>query len=318
MKKLSPEDLWILGATGYVGSKVAKHLWQQRQEGLRSERLTTFGHRTIDPWLMQETNFFSKHLGGLDAQLFEQFAPSAIFHCARLAGKNDRGRKAAAATGKKANEQLLDLAGKYAPNAPIVYCSGTLMYGNTEAVADERQPLSPIAYARAYALAEQPFLKAQEVGTGDVRMARPAWILGADSWFEHFFFKPALEHKKVPYYGDGAQKMSILSVEDCSGLLAHVLTDTQKNQSYNLSVFEPISQRDFAAKVAAEMEVELAGVSKEALIKKTGKTVSEALLSNTPITTMHKSWRDAYQPVHSDLDALIRQTVARLKAKYGV
>lgn len=316
MNNDSPEDLWILGATGYVGSKVAKQLWKQRVSGERSERLTTFGHRTIDPWLMQETNFFSRHLARIDAPLFKQFPPRAIFHCARLAGKNDRGRRAAAVVGHEANVRLSALSSLYAPEAPIIYCSGTLMYGNVQGIADERSALNPIAYARAYQRAEEPMLRAQALGEGDVRMARPAWILGADSWFEHFFFRPAIQHNRVPFYGDGTQQMSILSVEDCGGLLAHILQDEQVNQSYNLSVFEPITQRDFAAKVAEIMELPVEAVSATSLIKQTGKTVSEALLSNTPITTIHEQWRSTYAPIHDDLDALLRTTIDALKAKY--
>ena len=189
------------------------------------------------------------------------------------------------------------------------------MYGNTLDRVDEEAALLPIAYARAYEYAERPWVKAAETGEMDVRIARPGWILGPDSWFEHFFYKPALRYGKVPIYGDGKQYMSIISVEDCAGQLTHLMERGVPNQSANLFGFEPIKQVDFAVLVAQCMETTTMNIPASEIESRFGKTVFEALTSSTPVSTKHKDWRAAYKPLHTDLKALVESTVRRLQAK---
>ena len=226
------KEIWVLGSTGYVGAQLTKMLIQKRQEGVFPGRISTLGHRTILPWIMQHTNFFMSSLGKLQRQKFIDYPPDTVFHCARLAGKTDRSRRAAAKRGYQANVRLRAIFENLPIPPTVVYCSGTLMYGNTGSIADEEQPLSPIAYARAYEYAERPFTEEAKETILDVRTARPAWILGSDSWFEYFFYRPALASGFVPYYGDGRQQMSIISVEDCAGQLLHVSTHGSKGESY--------------------------------------------------------------------------------------
>ena len=190
------------------------------------------------------------------------------------------------------------------------------MYGNTVHAVDEEAPLRPIAYARAYEYAERPWVLAAKAGELDVRIARPGWILGPDSWFEHFFFKPALATGKVPVYGDGNQLMSLISVEDCAGQLVHLMDHGAPNQSVNLFGFEPIKQKDFAAMVAQCLDANTVHIKASDTENKYGKTVFEALTSSTPVTTKHLDWRASYVPVYQDLRVLIEATVRRLQANH--
>ena len=317
MKPLNQQkEIWVLGSTGYVGAQLTKLLIQTRHEGAFLGRISTLGHRTILPWIMQDTNFFMSSLGKLQAQKFVDYPPDTVFHCARLAGRTDRSRRAAAKQGYLANVRLRSVF-ENLPKAPtVVYCSGTLMYGNTVAIANEEQPLSPIAYARAYEYAERPFTRKEETETIlDVRTARPAWILGSDSWFEHFFYRPALKTGHVPYYGDGHQQMSIISLEDCAGQLLHVSTHGSRGEIYNLFGFAPISQLEFARKIGAILGLDVKQIEEKELVKKHGKTVAEALTSNTPVTTMHSAWKDSYKAVDTDLDQLITKTLKVLSER---
>ncbi|HCY25350.1 MAG TPA: hypothetical protein DHU80_03880, partial [Cryomorphaceae bacterium] len=173
MKPLKQQkEIWVLGSTGYVGAQLTKLLIQKHRDGGFLGRISTLGHRTILPWIMQNTNFFMSSLGKIQVQKFVDYPPDTVFHCARLAGRTDRSRRAAAKQGYLANVRLRSVF-ENLPKAPtVVYCSGTLMYGNTVAIANEEQPLSPIAYARAYEYAERPFTRKEEAeAILDVRTA---------------------------------------------------------------------------------------------------------------------------------------------------
>ncbi|MDG1005620.1 MAG: NAD(P)-dependent oxidoreductase [Schleiferiaceae bacterium] len=306
------KEIWVLGSTGYVGAQLTNLLIQKRHEGEFPGRISTLGHRTILPRVMQRTNFFMSSLNKLKKDKFIDYPPDVVFHCARLAGRSDRGRRTAAKQGYRANIRLRDIFEQLPTPPMVVYCSGTLMYGNTGKIANEEQPISPIAYARAYEYAERPFTREPAEATLDVRTARPAWILGPDSWFEYFFYRPALKLGYVPYYGDGEQQMSIISVEDCAGQLIHVSTHGAPGENYNLFGFAPISQLAFANKTAKILDLDVRQIRENELIKKHGKTVAEALTSNTPITTLHTEWKASYNAVDHDLDLLIARAVKAL------
>jgi nucleoside-diphosphate-sugar epimerase len=313
--KANKKNIWVLGATGYVGQLVSRRLFSEREKGNWSGQLITLGQKTIIPWIMERTNFHLFPLNSIPQMLLKRYTPSAIYHCARMAGNSDRARRIAARKGYAANQRLIHLIQGAQTKIPIVYCSGTLMYGNTVDRIDEDAPLLPIAYARAYEYAERPWVKAAGTGEMDVRIARPGWILGPDSWFEHFFYKPALRNGKVPIYGDGNQYMSIISVEDCAGQLTHLMERGLPNQSANLFGFEPIKQKDFALLVAQFLETTTMEISASETKNSFGQTVLEALTSSTPVTTKHKKWRSAYKPLHTDLAALVESTIRRLQAK---
>ena len=315
MKGKKSENKWVLGATGYVGQLVTHRLFTQRTNANWTGQLITLGQKTILPWIMERTNFHLFPLRAIPLTLFEKYPPTAIYHCARMAGSNDRSRRIAARKGYRANQRLIQLIKGVQTKTPIVYCSGTLMYGNTVDCVNEDSALLPIAYARAYEYAERPWVKAAETGNMDVRIARPGWILGPDSWFEHFFYKPALRSGKVPIYGDGNQFMSIISVEDCAGQLTHLMEQGMPNQSANLFGFEPIKQKEFAVLVAQYLQITTMKISASETKNKFGTTVFEALTSSTPVTTKHEHWRSAYEPLHKDLKALVESTIRRLQSK---
>ena len=315
MGKENNTTKWVLGATGYVGQLVTHRLFMERSKGNWSGQLITLGQKTIIPWIMERTNFHLFPLKSIPQMLLKHHTPGSIYHCARMAGNSNRSRRIAARKGHNANQRLIHLIKKVPTKIPVVYCSGTLMYGNTLDRVDEDAALLPIAYARAYEYAERPWVKAAATGEMDIRIARPGWILGPDSWFEHFFYKPAILTGKVPVYGDGKQYMSIISVEDCAGQLTHLMEHGMPNQSANLYGFEPIKQQDFALLVAQFMDTTTANLTASETKNRFGKTVYEALTSSTPVATKHTHWRADYKPMHNDLKALVESTIRRLQAK---
>ncbi len=308
---LKEKHTWILGATGYIGRALAEQF-------LGDRNFVCLGHRKIDLELMERSNFLMSSLEGLDLNWLERFPPKVIFHCARLAGSSPAKRKAAAEKGARANQRIIDYLVKLPYPPTIVYCSGTLMYGPQDEETDEATPLNPIAYARQYEIAERPWLKVKSEGKLDVRMARPAWILGPDSWFLHFFLKPAWEQGWVPYYGDGQQQMSILALADCAGQLKHVNEAGKPGTNYNLYSLPPISQKEFAETLADCLKMKARGISLEDCKAQMGLAETEALCSNIPVTTYHRDWKLSYQTLEGDLTSLLEKTIHQAEVTYGL
>jgi nucleoside-diphosphate-sugar epimerase len=307
------KNIWVLGATGYVGRALTLELLRQKERGLWTNyRINTLVHRRIDTHIMERTNCFMGDLATWDTQWWERFPPDLIFHCARMAGATDRARLTAAQRGQRANERLIQTLQHMQLQPAVVYCSGTLMYGPQTEPATEAAPLNPIAYARQYQWAEQPWLKAQQEGVLDVRMARPAWILGADSWFKAFFHGAQPANAGIPYFGTGEQRMSLLHVRDCAGQLIHVATHGSRGLNYNLFTSAPISQKDFSSLVASMAGKEVYQVGQSKLIRQVGSTVAEALVSDIPVQTMHTSWKSGYTSHFETIEAMLQAAMGDL------
>ena len=137
-------NTWVLGSTGYVGRLLTHKLLTSRKKRIWSGQLITLGHRNIVPWIMERTNFYLYSLDAIPEDLLRTYSPNHLYHCARIAGSNDRRRKTASKRGFKANNRLLRLLETQHPTARIVYCSGSLMYGDSTECIDEDAPLSPI------------------------------------------------------------------------------------------------------------------------------------------------------------------------------
>lgn len=298
------QNIWIFGATGYVGRSLTKHLLTVKE---KDTVITTLAHRNLPFRALENTNLITGSLEHFDLSWLERFPPDVVFHCARLAGNNDRSRRAASHKGEQANERLIQALEPF--QVPVIYCSGTLMYGNQQDVIDENTPLNPIAYAKWYERAERPWTS-QSHSNMDIRMARPAWILGFDSWFYHFFYLPATQNKRVPYYGDGNQRMSLLHVDDCGGLLHHIFTHGQTSSDYNLFVAPPITQKAFAEMMAEKTGLDVERIQHSTLKKMHGSTVTEALTSDIPVRTAHTDWHHAYTPIYPTVSDMLDAVLA--------
>jgi nucleoside-diphosphate-sugar epimerase len=298
---------WVIGATGFVG----KHLVHELLERYQNDplvQIVAVGHQRIEPIVMEKTHFLMMPLHKIEKRWFIRFPPTHLYHCARMAGSNDFFRSIASARGFRANMRLKKIL-EDLPSPPIVvYCSGTLMYGNNKIPVDESAPISPISYARKYERAERPWhIKSQKI---DIRMAFPAWIFGGDSWFMSFYIKPSRERKKVPIYGIGDQQMSLIHVQDVAGQLIHIAEQGKKSSHYNIYGSELIKQEDFAKTVAKEIDIETEVLSSDEIEIKYGKTVHEALTSSMPVKTQHIDWRASYKFKFPDWSKMVRGLIS--------
>lgn len=290
---------WVLGATGYVGKAVVRELYNKYPNA----RIIAVGHRRIDPWVMEHTHFIMGHLGRFNFKWLLRFPPDCIFHCARMAGGNSWSRGRASRNGERANLRWIEELSSLPKQPSVIYCSGTLMFGNQTETITEGAPLSPIAYARFYRRAEQPWRDTEKLS--DVRWAYPAWILGPDSWFRVFFYEPALRNGFVPYYGDGNQQMSLVHLRDCAHQIVGIHANGTPNTGYHIFASEAISQRDFAQMIGDRLGLKVAPLSADELEKKYGRTVAEALTSNIPVGTRYGSWKEQQKLQFAEVDKML-------------
>src|SRR5262249_36837300 len=128
--------------------------------------------------------------------------PDVIFHLARIPRSGGVRAHLTRLRNRIANERLL-LWLMSTPRPPLlVYVGGTLAYGSHgDTLVTEETPLSPTSFARHYHVGEKPWLRAQRGGDAPVMIARPAWVLGAGSWFEAYLRSTIREEGFVPLYG---------------------------------------------------------------------------------------------------------------------
>lgn len=298
---------WVIGATGFVGRNLILELLD-RYGDYPLVQIVAVGHHQLDPVVMERTHFLMMPLNKIEKRWIERFPPSYLYHCARMAGSNDFLRRIASSKGERANIRLKKMLENLTSPPIVIYCSGTLMYGNNLEAVDEDSPLQPIAYARAYERAERPWHKKSNYM--DIRMAFPAWIFGGDSWFISFYLNPAETRKKVPVYGDGGQQMSLIHVQDVAGQLIHIAEHGEKSNHYNIYGTELTTQADFAQTVAEEADLQTEILSEKEIEKNYGKTVLEALTSSMPIKTQHIKWRAGYNFKFPNWRLMVREVVS--------
>lgn len=242
----------LLGATGFIGTQILNLL--RRRAHLR---VMVLGHRNVNYRALEDIDLVVDDLKRFDLSWIERFKPDTIIHLARFRGRGRLGRTVAAHRGRRANRRLIAWLCERAPNIRVLYVSGTLMYGDQgERIVDEQTPLNPIAYAREYFAAEEPWLDAQREGLLPITIVRPPWIIGPGSWFHHHYVFPALNNGEVPLYGSGQNWMSFLDITDCAGSVLNVAERSEPGKVFNL--FAPgqiVRQIEFVSALSDAMGV---------------------------------------------------------------
>lgn len=301
-----PTHPWILGATGYIGGAITRELLAEEHS-----IPVAVGRRRLPGSSLEGAIYLPTGLEGLTIDWLERFPPTLVFHCARRAGSLPLLRKISSLRGNRANKKLLAQLTSLNQPPPLVYVSGSLMYGNSSEMVFEDHPINPLGFAKPYIKAEEPFIDGRNYSK--VIMARPGWILGPSSWFHHYFYNYYLNHNAVPFYGSGEQLMSIISLEDCARLIIHVAKESQHHVQ-NIYTFNPISQREFAQKVADNLNAPIQQVEERSIEKMYDKHVAEALCSSCPLDTNYPNVIASFQPKHDNLDSLIRQVIDQLSS----
>ena len=302
-------NIWIFGATGFIGSALVRHLAKSP-----ANRLHLLIHKH-QPFLNYESfNTITGSIENVDPFWFERYPPDVVFHLARPAGSNSFRRFVAARRGEKANRRIVKLFSALVQPPVIVYVSGSLVYGSQRlSFAKEDTELSPVSYAKYYFSNEKPLLKARSEGRLDVRFARPGWVTGPGSWFREFFWKYYLAEGKIPCYGDGSQKMSLIHLDDCAAMIDLVSQDATAGKDLNIFAGKPLLHLEFCEMLASLLNTGVDFISPKAVKRKFGSDTAEALLSSIPLDTSYPDIHKKADIIYMEHKKLLADVIRLLK-----
>jgi nucleoside-diphosphate-sugar epimerase len=237
----------IIGSSGFLGSAVSQELYAGGYQVFATMNRRTIPHKPGS--VVIEGGIKSLTTGKIN-----DINPDVIFHCARpvMPRLRSLGRVIASWQAGRLNRFLVDQIAASQPKPTLVFASGSLVYGNSDLPHNEDSPLKPVSYARQYHHGEQPILDAARETESRVIMLRFPWLLGDGSWFSWFFLKQLEQTGKVPLFGTGANRMSLISVKDAARLMVRCGSSDLISGIYN--IFSPFSptQKTFAGLVASQ------------------------------------------------------------------
>jgi nucleoside-diphosphate-sugar epimerase len=299
--------IFLLGGTGFIGAVLTRQLFANRQ----ANDLMMLIHRRARFRDLEQVNTNTGSLGSFDLALLDQFAPDTVIHLARMSGRGRIGRSIAAWGGIRANNRIIRHLNRQAIKPHTIYVSGTLVYGDCGDVpVDEESPIRPIGFAREYIKAEQPWMAALRKGETPVTILRPPWIIGKSSWFADFYLNSIKHHRAVPLFGEGTNLMSLIDVEDCAGLIAHAIRNSEPGRYYNL--FVPgacITQLEFAERLADYTQTRIRRFSVSEIKSRFGQAVSEAFTFSVASSTKYPEFISGYNFKYPSIDAMIRNNL---------
>ncbi len=269
----------VTGGTGYLGNHVI--------EALRNDGYEIFAIRHKSDFTNTKgINVLEGGLAAIDQKLINYLQPDMIFHLARPVLPRFRrwGRVMAAWQAAWLNRHLIAELRKTDMRPPLVFASGSLMYGNSSTPHDENAVRNPISYARQYVKGEMPIVDGLEKEIYPISIIRLPWLLGDGSWFRWFYLKNIHEKKAIPTFGDLANMMEIVDVSDAAKFMIRIAEANQPG-IYNLPSGSAISQKDFAELIATVFSVEQ--LDYKFLIGNIEKEAFEAFTSNIMLKTIH-------------------------------
>ncbi len=271
----------LTGASGFLGAAVHRSLLKQGWEVHALQHTRPVGQ-------LPGTTILAGGLEAIDARLIDRVRPAAILHCARptMPRLRSLGRYLAAWKAASINRKLLREVTASATSPPLFFASGSLVYGNSDRPHGEDAPLRPVSYARQYHSGEMPLLDALRAGHPVLTILRYPWILGEGSWFAWFYRKPALEMGFVPLFGEGSNRMTIVSLAGAAETMVRCMENGPGTGIVNILSHVVLTQKEFAEKVALHYGAKVVPF-REVFPKGIGKAEMEAFTSNILLHSRH-------------------------------
>lgn len=229
----------LTGATGYIGSAVAKAL-QENDIGViglarSDDALKKLSERGIPGILGELANpeAWSSALDDVDG----------VIH---LASPND---ETAAELDQTLIEHVID---KFAGTGKtLVYTSGTLIYGSVgDKIIDENTAPNPIPLVAWRPAIEDQVIKASEKGL-NTKVIRPAWVYGNGGGILAIMQSLIQHLKGVPVIGDGQNIWSTVHVEDLADAYVRAFTSTDSAEIIDVANGAPVTQIEIAGALAS-------------------------------------------------------------------
>jgi nucleoside-diphosphate-sugar epimerase len=214
-------EVFLTGATGYIGSAVA-------------EALQKAGHKVTG---LARTPEKAKQLEarGVRSSLGDLLKPETVAAPARAAegvihtaNTNDVGAAQADAAVVRAILKALEGSGK-----PFVYTSGVWVLGSTgDKVANEQTPLNPTPLVAHRTAIEQEVLGYKGRGVRTI-VIRPALVYGRGGSIPKMMAQSAGETGAARYVGDGENRWPFVDVDDLAQLYVLALEKALPGSLYN-------------------------------------------------------------------------------------
>jgi nucleoside-diphosphate-sugar epimerase len=214
-------EVFLTGATGYIGSAVAAALQKA-------------GHKVTG---LARTPEKAKQLEarGVRACLGDLLKPETIAAPARAAegvihtaNTNDANSAQADAAVIRVILNALEGTGK-----PFVYTSGVWVLGSTgDKVADEQTPVNPTPLVAHRPALEQEVLGYKDRGVRAI-VIRPALVYGRGGSIPRMFTQSARETGATRYVGDGQNRWPFVDIDDLAQLYVLALEKAKPGSLYN-------------------------------------------------------------------------------------
>ncbi|WP_394553059.1 NAD-dependent epimerase/dehydratase family protein [Agromyces sp. MMS24-JH15] len=254
-------DIFITGASGYVGSHLTRRLIDE------GHRVHALARSSRARERVEELGATARAGSLAELDVLEAAArdADAVVHAAV-----DYADPAMADTELPALRALLSGArGK-----PFVYVSTGLVYPNSPAPLTESTELGAETAAQPFKLLGERAV----LGAGGT-VVRPALVHGhGGSALLVGLFAAARERGVVPYVGDGAQRWSTVHVDDVARLVSALLERPAPGEAFNAAAPQPVAIADLAGAIA-----EHAGATPIAL------TLEQALQVNPAIALLGRT-----------------------------
>ena len=213
-------EVFLTGATGYIGSAVAEAL---RKAGHKVTGLA----RTAEKAKQLEARGIRAVMGDLlkpETLAAPARAAEGVIHTASTNDAN-----APRADAAFVREMLNDLEGT---GKPFIYTSGVWVHGSTgDKVADERTPLNPTPLVKHRAVVEEEVLGYKDRGVRTV-VIRPALVYGHGGSIPAMLTKSAREIGAARYVGDGQNRWPFVDVDDLAQLYVLALEKAPPGSVY--------------------------------------------------------------------------------------
>ena len=214
-------EVFLTGATGYIGTSVAEAL---QKAGHKVTGLA----RTPEKAKQIEARGVRACLGDLlkpETVAAPALSAEGVIHTANT---NDANSAQADAAAVRAILKSLEGSGK-----PFVYTSGVWVLGSTGSkVADERTPLNPTPLVAHRPAVEQEVLGYKDRGVRAI-VIRPALVYGRGGSIPKMVAQSARETGAARYVGDGENRWPFVDVDDLAQLYVLALEKAPPGSLYH-------------------------------------------------------------------------------------
>lgn len=212
--------VYVIGATGYVGSPIAKALAARGDRVFGAARSAQSAQRVRDLGLEPAVSDIvipeSLRQPARDAD--------ALIYCVQYTGADIAQVEAAALT------TMVDaLAGS---DKPLIYTSGVWVYGNTATPAGEDTPPNPPPFLEHRPILEQTVLDGVARGVRAV-VIRGACVYGDGGGLPALWTSSAKESGAARFVGDGSNHWSVVHRDDLAALYLLALERAAAGTIYN-------------------------------------------------------------------------------------